>query len=163
MDFLAPIRRRFRTERKKVGRGKASPAVAKSVLNFLSYGLTEGAESLRQNHSRGSKVDEFVIVSGEILGALKREYEKNFPDDSVTLCMRVNHELKRIELIGLGHHVMMTLDGTSIMINNTSLAELYANIRNDIIKHGEIYGKDLQLTAFSSPAPKAFSAFYDEI
>ncbi|MCD6026680.1 MAG: hypothetical protein K0R08_1199 [Solimicrobium sp.] len=143
--------------RRKLGKdihgGTDSASVAKSVLLFLSLGLTNGAKILAETYTPKSKAQEFVMVSGEIFGALRREYNNQFVNDSVVMCMKVNHQPKRIELNQYGRDVMLSLDKCATIINSVTLAELYANVRNDMIKHPEIYGKDRHLTAISSPAP----------
>ncbi len=153
---ISRIRNR-KSRRKKVAlateQSDDSAAVAKSVLVFLSMGLTDGVETLQQNYTPGSKVKEFVTVSGEILGSLKREYENRFANDSVTMSMKVNSKQKQIELTQLGRNVMLSLDNCATVINNMTLMQLYANMRNDIIKHAEVYGRDLELTALSAPEP----------
>lgn len=157
MGPITPIQRRRVTgvDRKKVGKDKGSSAsVSQSVLNFLAFGLTEGAESLAENWTPRSKVNEYVIVSKEMFSSLKLGHDNKFKNDSVMLSMKVNGKQKQIELVQLGRNVMMTLDESTIIIKNITLTEIYAKMRNDIIRHADIYGKDLQLTAITSPAPR---------
>jgi len=152
-NLISPVRTN-RSKHKKISRDRKKgddKAVAKAVLGFLSMGLTDGVETLRQYYN--PKVEEFVTVSGEIFGSLKREYENKFADDLVVLSMKVNSKQKQIELTQLGRDVMISLDGSTRVINNMTLIQLYANMRNDMINHGEVYGKDLELTALSSPKP----------
>lgn len=158
MDFIRRIRKvdRSSVNRKSIGtteRVGDDAAVARSVLSFLSYALTNGAEELSYSYSP-EKTQEFVLVSEEIVGALKREYENRFANDSVVMLMKVNYRSKRVELTQVGRDVMLSLDNTTTRISSITLTELYANIRNDMIKHPEIYGKDRQLTAMSCPEPR---------
>jgi hypothetical protein len=156
---LFPLRRRTTTGvgRKTVTHlkpGGDAASVAKSVLNFLSLGLTNGAEYLAEHYQPREKVEEYVTVSNEIITALKREHDNRYANDSVTMFMKVNGQQKRIELTQYGQHVMMSLDGQSVMINNMTLPELYANIRYDMIHHPEIFGKERQRTAMAFPEPR---------
>jgi hypothetical protein len=128
-------------------------SVAQSVLDFLALGLTHGAEALKKRYKPSSKINEFVDVSGEILKTLKHKYDEHLSSDSVAMRMHVNHQLKQIQLTQVGRDVMLAMDGRIAIISNITLTQLYANVRNDIIKHEAIYGKKLQLMAASFPAP----------
>lgn len=156
MNFIInTLLRKKKTKAKKenVDHENLNSSTAKSVLNFLSFGLTYGAESLRDRYKPSTKVNEFVAVSGQILSALKHRYDERFVSDSVVLSMHINAKSKQITLTQVGQNVMLVLDNHSAIITHTTLTELYANMRNDIIKHGEIYGEDLRSIATSFPAP----------
>lgn len=159
MSFIEAIRRVGRrrtraTSAASISSSGDSSAVSQSVLTFLSMGLTDGVEGLAANYRPSSKAQEFVTVSGEIINALKSGYENNFADNSVVMSMKVNGQSKRIELIQYERNVMMSLDQSTTLIQRITLAELYANVRNDMIQHPEIYGKDRYLTAIAAPEPR---------
>ena len=150
MSFFNFFQRKKQTPANTNG---TNSAVAKSVLNFISLGLTNGAELLSETYKPSSKVTEFVNVSLKILEALKRGYEQKFATNFVIISMKVNNTSKEIELTQLGRDVMLSLDNSTTIISSITLIELYANLRNDMIKHPEIYGKERQLTAISFPDP----------
>jgi len=152
MGFFSYFRRKKRKHAEKVPSGGDSASVAKAVLAFLAVGLTNGAESIAKNY-KSTKLDEFVTVSGAILTALKNGYEQNFSSDFVVMSMKVNHQSKDIELTQLGRDVMLSLGASTDIIISITLTELYANLRYDIIKHPDIYGKELHLIAVSYPDP----------
>ena len=129
-----------------------SASVARGVLGLLGTGISEGALALQRRYPH-EKVNEFVDVTGEILAALKNGYETNFATGSVTMSMRVNNKLKQFELIQHGRTVTLHMDKYATRLNHTTLTQLYLNLREDIITFAEVYGKDLQLTARSCPAP----------
>ena len=153
MAFFNFFRRKKKTAATPANADSNNSAVAKSVLNFISLGLTNGAEILGETYKPSSKVTEFVNVSLKILEALKRGYEHKFAASFVVISMKVNNSSKEIELTQLGRDVMLSLDNSTTIISSITLAELYANLRNDMIKHPEIYGKERQSTASSFPDP----------
>lgn len=153
MQFFNFFRRKKGTAATSPNADNTNSAVAKSVLDFISLGLTNGAELLSTNYKPSSKVTEFVSVSLKILEALKRGYEQKFATNFVVISMKVNNKSKEIELTQLGRDVMLSLDNSTTIISSITLIELYANLRNDMIKHPEIYGKERQLTATSFPDP----------
>ena len=126
---------------------KLNAATAKKVLQFISHGLTYGAVSLASHYQPKEKVFEFVAVSGSILGALKRHQAAAHLTETVVISVHVNNSQRQIKLNQAGEHVMLTLDGCEAIINLATLEQLYANLRDDILKHGEIYGKNLQRLA----------------
>jgi hypothetical protein len=152
MNLFPFFRRKKRKSAEDINAGKTSPSVAKAVLAFLALGLTDGIESIIQSY-KPTKVDEFVTVSKAILNALKKGYESKFSGDFVVMSMKVNEQQKQIELTQLGRNVMLSLDATTDIITNITLTEIYANLRKDIIKHPEIYGKELHLVASTFPDP----------
>lgn len=153
MSFFHFFRRKKRTATTSPDSDKNDSAVAKSVLDFISLGLTNGAELLATTYKPSSKVAEFVSVSLKILEALKDGYDHKFSTNFVAISLKVNNKSKEIELTQLGRDVMLSLDNATTVISSITLIELYANLRNDMIKHPEIYGKERQLTATSFPAP----------
>jgi|GEM_PF-3974720 len=153
MGFFNFFQRKKRTAATSQNADGNNAAVAKSVLNFISLGLTNGAELLAATYKPSSKVTEFVNVSLKILEALKRGYEHKFATNFVLISMKVNNQSKEIELTQLGRDVMLSLGNSTTIISSITLIELYANLRNDMIKHPEIYGKERQLTATSYPDP----------
>jgi hypothetical protein len=152
MNFFSYFRRKKRKHAEKNNPGRTSASVAKAVLAFLALGLTDGIESITKSY-KTTKVDEFVTVSKAILNSLKQGYENKFSSDFVVMSMKVNDQQKQIELTQLGRNVMLSLDTTTDIITSITLTEIYANLRNDIIKHPEIYGKELHLVANSFPDP----------
>ena len=136
----------------RVDASEENAAIARGVLGLVGLGICKGAGTL-QRHYRHTKVNEFVDVSGEILAALKKGYENNFPKGSVTMCMRVNHKLKQFELIQLGGEVTLRMDKYETKLGNTTLTKLYATMREDILLFPDVYGQDLQITARSYPDP----------
>lgn len=128
---------------------KLKPATAKNVLNFLTHGLTYGAVSLRDRYKPSTKINEFVAVSGQILTALKQHHDARPGSDSVVLSLHINGLPKQVTLTEVGQNVILVLDGSSSLIVQTTLADLYINLRNDVARHGEIYGSGLQATAQS--------------
>jgi hypothetical protein len=156
MNFLLrALFRRVSDKGKKTDQAqpKLNAATARNVLNFLNFGLTYGAASLRDRYRPGSKVNEFVAVSEQMLRALKQHYDARLSSDSVILSMHINDLPKQITLTGVGQNVMLVLDGSSALITHTTLSELYINLRNDVIAHGEIYGTELQSLAQSFSEP----------
>jgi len=152
MGLFSYFRRKKRKHAEKIAPESDNASVAKAVLAFLALGLTGGAESIAKNY-KPMKVDEFVTVSGAILTALKNGYEHKFSSDFVVMSMKVNHQSKDIELTQLGRDVMLSLGTSTDIIISITLTELYANLRYDVIKHPEIYGKELHLIATSFPDP----------
>ena len=128
-------------------------ATAKSVLKFLAYGLIHGAASLATQYKPHSKVDEFIAVSGQILTALHRHNAEKYSSDSVQLALHINGQSKLVKLNQMGRDVLLSLDGNTAIIGHTTLAILYAQLRSDMVRHGEIYGVALQSLAGSLHAP----------
>jgi len=155
MNFISTFFRKRGPKDKKdsAGQKKLNATTAKNVLNFLSYGLTFGARSLADKYQPSSKVGEFVAVSGQILNALKQHHDDQFSSDAVVLTMHINAQLKKIEMTQVGNNVMLTLEDNASVISHTTLINLYAFLRNDMIKNGDTYGKELQLIPTSFPAP----------
>lgn len=139
----------FQQDKKKSPQKKLKAATAKKVLQFLAHGLTYGIESLARHYQPSTKVSEFVAVSGSILGALK--FPQAHLTDVIEISVHVNEAQKHIQLMQVGEHVMMTLDGCQTFISLTTLDEIYLRLRSDILKHEAIYGKKLQMTAASYP------------
>jgi hypothetical protein len=155
MNFISAF---FRKQAQKEKNGpadqkKLNAATAINVLNFLSYGLTYGARTLAEKYQPSSKAGEFVAVSGQILNALKHHHDNKFSSDAVVLTMHVNTQLKKIEMTQVGNNVMLTLEDNASVIRHTTLVQLYAFLRNDMIKNGDRYGKELQVIASSYPTP----------
>jgi hypothetical protein len=122
---------------------KLNSATANNVLKFLTFGLTYGAASLRDRYQPATKIDEFVAVSGQILTALKRHHDAGLRSSSVVLSLHINALPKQITMTEVGPNVMLALEESSTLITQTTLNELYLNMRNDVIAHGDIYGADL--------------------
>lgn len=142
----------FRRNNKQSPPKKLNAATANKVLQFLSHGLTFGVESLASHYRPSNKVDEFVAVSGAILSALK-SHDTHF-SDAVVISVHVNEVPKLIKLMQIGEHVLLALDGYQTIISLITLDEIYLRLRNDIIHHEQIYGKDVHMMAASSPASK---------
>jgi len=139
----------FRRKNKPVQPKKLNSATAKKVLQFLSHGLTCGAQSLASHYRPQSKVNEFVAVSGSILQGLKQHAGNT--SDAVEISMHINGMEKKIRFIQVGDHVMLTLDGCESLISLTTLEQLCCSLRDDILKHEDIYGASLH-KAVSSDA-----------
>ena len=122
------------------------------MLQFLAHGLIYGAESLASRYPPGTKVNEFVAVSGFILTALKAH--QPHLTDTVLVSVHVNGAPKHLEFMQIGEHVMMKLDGYQTIISLITLEELYLRLRDDILKQEKIYGKDLHKIAASTPASR---------
>lgn len=148
MQFI--IDKFFRKKKSKISHEKLNPATAKSVLLFLSHGLTYGAVSLSQRYSPKSKVNEFVAVSGSILNGLKQRRQTLPLADSVVVSVHINDAMKSIELKQVGEHVMLVLDDNSTIISLTTLDQIYISLRDDMVNHGDIYGSALQAAAASN-------------
>lgn len=141
-----------RKKAKRSNQEKLNAATAKKVLEFVSYGLTYGAESLASQYKPKSKVREFTAVSLAILSGLKPRQNSTLLTDCVVISVHVNDQSKQIKLMQVGEHVMLVLDGCEIIISFTTLSQIYTSLRNDIISHGDIYGKTLVQAALSCPA-----------
>jgi hypothetical protein len=155
MNFITALFHRQNQKEKHDtgGETKLYAGTAINVLNFLSYGLTYGARSLAEKYQASGKANEFVAVSGQILNALKRHHDDKFSSDAVVLTMHINAQLKTIEVTQVGNNVMLTLEDNACVISHTTLLQLYAFLRNDMIKNGDRYGEELQLLASSYPTP----------
>jgi len=152
MNFIHTLFRKKKSKKEDNSeQKKLNSATAKNVLNFLSFGLTYGAEILRDRYQPSSKVNEFIAVSGQLLEALKNHHNERLMSDSVVISVHINTMQKQIELTQIGRDVMLSLDGSSTIITHVNFAELYANLRNDIIGHGAIYGQPLHALAESYP------------
>lgn len=142
----------FRSNKKKPSQKKLNATTAKKVLQFLAHGLIYGAESLASRYPPGTKVGEFVAVSGSILMALKAH--QPHLTDAVLVSVHVNEAQKLLQFMQVGEHVAMGLDGYHTIISLITLDELYLRLRDDILKNEKIYGKELYITAVSTPASR---------
>jgi len=142
----------FLRKRKSKTPGKLNAATAKKVLQFLSYGLTYGVQSLADKYPPRSKVSEYVAVCGAILGGLKPGQSSAPHNGVAVISVHVNDMQKEIRFMQVAEHVMLALDGCETIISFTTLDQIYTGLRNDIMKHGDIYGKSLHATAMSYPA-----------
>jgi len=135
--------------RKTVDQNKLTLKTAQAVLNFLTYGLIYGAQSLRTQYRPETKVNEFVAVSEEILCALKKYHDQSTTGDAVLIHMHVNDRYKQITLKQSGNGVTLTLDDATRIIDHITLWQLYESMCSDILRQGDIYGKKLQSLATS--------------
>ena len=139
----------FLRKRKSSPQKKLNAATAEKVLQFMRYGLTYGAAQLASHYQPRSKVNEFVAVSGAILKGLQSGHARS--TDPIAISVHVNDNLKEIRFMQVGDHVMLVLEDCEAFISFTTLDQVYASLRNDIIKHPDIYGKALQASALSCP------------
>ena len=122
----------FRPDKKKPPQKKLNAATAKKVLQFLAHGLTYGVESLASHYQPKAKVNEFIAVSGAILDALQSP--QAHLTGVVKISVHVNEAQKYIQLMQVGEHVMLALDGYQICLSLTTLEEIYHRLRDDIIQ-----------------------------
>lgn len=152
MSLFSYFRRKKKKSAEQNSPSRTPPSVAKAVLAFLALGLTDGIDSIIQSY-KPTKIDEFVTVSKAMLTALKQGFENKFASDFVVMSMKVNEQQKQIQLTRLGRNVMLSLDDSTDVITNITLTDIYAKLRKDVIKHPEVYGKELHVLASSLPDP----------